>query len=387
MSPPLCQLSYPAVGKVAVRYAKWSACVNARKAVLTMKMSADLRPRRVAVAASLSMALLVGWAGAEPAEFGKLPDGRPVKIFTLRNAAGCEARILDYGGIVVSLKTPDRAGKFSNIVLGFDNLADYVQRSPYYGAIIGRYANRIAGGTFALDGKTYTLAKNFNGHHLHGGTRGFDKVVWSAMPSGDATLTLRYTSKDGEEGYPGTMAVEAVYTLTEKNVLRLEMTATTDRPTVCSLTQHSYFNLTGDSSTNVLDHVLTIWADRYTLAGDDRIPTGVLAPVQGTAFDFTRPRRIGARMAEVGGYDHNWVLQNKAGKLALAARVEDPHSGRTLEVLTTAPGLQCYVSDHALCLEPQMFPDSPNRPEFPSAVLRPGETYRHTIEYRFGVGR
>jgi aldose 1-epimerase len=367
--------------------------------------------------AGLSVACLVGCAcmssssgNISKAPFGKTPDGKAVDIYTLRNANGIEARICTYGGIVVSLKTPDRNGKLEDIVLGYDDLDSYIRNSPHFGCFVGRFGNRIAGGKFTLDGKTYTLATNNGPNHLHGGIKGFDKQVWAAQlvagPHGGA-LEMRYTSKDGEEGYPGHLAVTALYTLTDDNGLRLDYTATTDKPTVINLTQHSYYNLAcgGD----ILNHEVMIAADKFTPVDATLIPTGELRPVKGTPLDFTTPTKIGARInsddeqVRLGnGYDHNFVLTKPASKLGLAARVYEPTTGRVMEVLTTEPGLQLYSGNfldgtitgkggrvyqqrNAFCMEAQHFPDSPNQPNFPSTVLRPGQVYKNTIIYRFSV--
>ncbi len=340
--------------------------------------------------------------------FGTAPDGTPVELFTLRNAAGVEARISNYGGIVVSLETPDRKGVFGDVVLGYDQIDGYHKASPYFGCLVGRYGNRIARGRFTLDGQTYTLATNNYPNALHGGVRGFDKRVWTpkpvVTPSGPS-LELTYVSADGEEGYPGTLTVKVVYTLTADNGLRLDYTATTDKATVVNLTQHSYFNLAGKG--DILGHVVEMPADRYTPVDSTLIPTGVLPSVAGTPFDFRQPTAIGARINQPdeqlkfgGGYDHNWVFTKRAGDLTLLARVTEPTSGRVLEVLSTEPALQFYTGNfldgtitgkggwtyqfrNGFCMEPQHYPDSPNQPNFPSVVLRPGETYRNTIVYRF----
>ena len=344
------------------------------------------------------------------APFGRTPEGTPVDIYTLRNANGIEARICNYGGIVQSLTVPDRNGNTGDVVLGYDDLDGYVRKNPHFGCFVGRYGNRIAGGRFTLDGQTYTLAKNDGQNHLHGGIKGFDKVVWTAQtvdgPHGPA-LEMRYLSKDGEEGYPGNLSVTALYTLTEDNGLRLDYTATTDKPTVLNLTQHSYFNLAGKGDN--LNHEVMIAADKFTPVDATLIPTGELRPVKGTPLDFTTPTRIGARIEvedeqlKLGrGYDHNYVFDKPAGQLALAARVYEPGSGRGLEVLTTEPGMQLYSGNFldgtitgkggwvyqrrsAFCMEPQHFPDSPNQPKFPSTVLRPGQVYQNTIIHRFSA--
>lgn len=341
--------------------------------------------------------------------FGTLPDGTQIDVFTLRNSKGAEARIINYGGLVISLKVPDRNGNMGDVVLGYDNLQGYLKESPYFGALIGRYGNRIANGQFTLDGKTYQLPKNDGPNTLHGGVKGFDKVVWTpkalATPEGPA-LELTYLSRDGEQGFPGNLNVRAVYSLTEDNGLKLEYTATTDKPTVVNLTQHSYFNLAGKGT--ILDHVVTLPADRFTPVDKTLIPTGELQPVEGTPFDFRKPTAIGARINQENeqlkfgkGYDHNWVI-NKGSELGLMARVEEKTTGRVLEVLSTEPGLQFYTGNfldgsitgkggwvyqfrNAFCMEPQHFPDSPNQPNFPSVVLRPGQVYKNTIIYRFSV--
>ncbi|HEX4644836.1 MAG TPA: aldose epimerase family protein [Verrucomicrobiae bacterium] len=342
------------------------------------------------------------------ASFGTTPDGTLVDIYTLRNARGLEARISTYGGIVVSLKAPDRDGNFSDVVLGYDKLDDYLKSSPFFGAMIGRYGNRIARGKFALDGVPYTLATNNYPNALHGGNKGFDKVVWQAKalntPAGPQ-LELTYFSKDGEEGYPGNLSVKAVYTLTDDNALRLDYSAVSDKDTVVNLTQHSYFNLAGKG--DILGHEVYINADRFTPVDSTLIPTGVLKPVDGTPFDFRKPTAIGARINQDDeqlkfgkGYDHNWVINKPTGQLAMMAFVHEPTTGRILEVWSTEPGLQFYSGNfldgtltgkggwvyqfrNGFCMEPQHYPDSPNQPNFPSVVLKPGQVYRNTIIYRF----
>lgn len=342
------------------------------------------------------------------APFGALPDGRKVELYTLRNAKGMEARISSYGGLLISLTAPDRNGKYEDVTLGYDSLNGYLKDTPYFGALIGRYGNRIAKGHFTLNGQTYTLATNNNPNSLHGGKVGFDKVLWTARPyqSGiGPALELNYVSKDGEEGYPGTLKVKAVYTLTDANSLRLDFTATTDKDTVVNLTHHSYFNLAGKG--DILGHVLEIKADKFTPVDSTLIPTGELKPVAGTPFDFTKPTPIGARVNQDdeqlkagGGYDHNWVINKPWGELAVMARVYEPESGRVMEVLSTEPGLQFYCGNfldgsitgkggrvynkrNAFCMEPQHYPDSPNQTNFPSVVLKPGQTYKNTIIYSF----
>jgi aldose 1-epimerase len=342
--------------------------------------------------------------------FGRTRDGTPIDLYVLRNSKGMEAGICNYGGIVVWLKVPDKHGVLGDVVLGYDHLDGYLTNNPYFGCLVGRYGNRIANGQFVLDGVTYQLAKNDGPNHLHGGIKGFDKVVWSAKsyitPEGPA-LELEYVSPDGEEGYPGKLTVKAVYTVTEDNALRLDFTATTDKPTICNLTHHSYFNLAGKG--DILGHVVMMPADRFTPVDATLIPTGELRPVDGTPFDFRKPTQIGARINQADeqlkfgkGYDHNWVYDKPLGKLTLLARVTEPTSGRVMEVWSTEPGLQFYSGNfldgtitgkggwvyqfrHGFCMEPQHFPDSPNKPHFPSTVLRPGQVYRNTIIYKFSV--
>ena len=345
--------------------------------------------------------------------FGNAPDGTPVDIYTLCNSQGMEARILTYGGIVQSLRVPDKNGKFDDVVLGYDNLEGYLtNNSPYFGALIGRYGNRIGGAKFTLEGKTHTLAANNGPNSLHGGVKGFDKAVWQARswltPNGPA-LELSYVSKDGEEGFPGNLKVTAVYTLTDSNELRLDFTATTDKPTVCNLTHHSYFNLRGQGNGDILGHVVYINSDKITTVDKELIPTGEFTPVDGTPFDFRKPTAIGARINDPNpqlqygpGYDHNWVINKPPGQLGLMARVYEPASGRVVEVWSTEPGLQFYTGNFldgtitgkggrvyqrrtGFCLEPQHYPDSPNKPMFPSTELKPGETYQNTIIYRFSA--
>ena len=345
--------------------------------------------------------------------YGKTPDGQKVSIYNLKNKRGAEAEIINYGGIVVCLKVPDRDGVMGDVVLGYDHLKDYVKSSPYFGALIGRYGNRIAKGRFELDGKTYQLATNDGPNALHGGVKGFDKVVWEAKPlltKVGPALELTYVSKDGEEGYPGRLSVKAVYTLTQENELRLDFTAATDRETIVNLTHHSYFNLAGAGNGDILKHIVTIPADKFTPVDKALIPTGELCPVNGTPFDFREPMAIGARIADsheqvqIGktGYDHNWVIDKAPGKLGRVAKVYEPTSGRVMEVLSTEPGLQFYSGNFldgsnvgkggkayhfrtGFCMEPQHFPDSPNHANFPSVVLKPGEVYKNTIIYRFST--
>ncbi len=308
--------------------------------------------------------------------------------------------------MLTELHVPDASGRAANVVLGFDNLARYLAGHPYLGPAIGRVANRIANGRFSLGGKAYDLARNENGVHLlHGGNKGFDKVLWKAEPAqgkAEADVRFTYRSPDGEEGFPGTLDVTVVYTLTDANELKIEYSATTDKPTPINLTNHSYFNLAGAGSGDILGHELTIAADQYTPADETLIPTGQIAPVRGTPLDFTKPAAIGARIAQVpGGYDHNFVLNSGGGTLALAARLRDPVSGRTMEVLTTEPGIQFYSGNfldgsvtglggpyrkhYGLCLETQHFPDSVNKPQWPTIILQPGQTYRHLTVHRFSA--
>jgi aldose 1-epimerase len=370
------------------------------------------------IAGLAGVACLVGCVSLSPSgndrvskePFGQTKEGTPVSLFTLRNSKGAEARISNYGGLVISLKMPDRNGQFGDVVLGYDSLDGYLKETPYFGALIGRYGNRIARGKFALDGTTYTLATNNYPNALHGGVKGFDKVVWTpevgTTPEGPS-LKLTYVSKDGEEGYPGTLSVTALYTLTEDNALKLQYTATTDKDTVANLTHHSYFNLAGQG--DILGHQVTILADKYTPVDSTLIPTGELAPVTGTPFDFRKATTIGARINQDheqlkfgGGYDHNWVINKPMGKLGLMARVYEPTTGRVLEVLADEPGLQFYSGNfldgtltgkggwvykfrNGFCMEPQHYPDSPNHPQFPSTVLKPGQVYHNTIIYRFST--
>ncbi len=342
--------------------------------------------------------------------FGTTPEGKQVDIYTLKNRNGMEARITTYGGIVVSLTVPDKAGHLDDVVLGYDSLSPYFKNEPYFGALIGRYGNRIQKGRFTLNGTEYHLAVNNGVNSLHGGLKGFDQVLWEALEPESTpgkSLVLRYESKDGEEGYPGNLTVKVVYTLTDSNELRLDYSATTDKPTVVNLTHHSYFNLAGAGNGDILGHEMWIDADRFTPIDAGLIPTGELRSVKGTPMDFTTPTEIGARinmpdeqLKLAGGYDHNWVLNRKGNELAVVARVTEKTSGRTMEVLTTEPGLQFYSGNfldgskigkggkvyrfrYGFCLETQHFPDSPNKPDFPSTVLNPGQTYSSTTVYRF----
>jgi aldose 1-epimerase len=337
--------------------------------------------------------------------FGKTEDGKSVDSYTLTNAHGLKAEIITFGGIVTSLQVPDRNGKFADIVLGCDDVNDYAKKSPYFGALIGRFGNRIAKGKFTLDGVEHTLATNNSPNHLHGGVKGFDKVVWTAKPmqtkEGQA-LKLTYKSRDGEEGYPGNLSCTVTYTLTDNNELKISYEAKTDKDTIVNLTHHSYFNLAGFSSGDVLGHELMINADRFTPVDKTLIPTGEIKAVKGTPWDFTKPTAIGSRIKDVeGGYDHNYVLNSSNGSLALAATAYEPKTGRVLEVSTTEPGVQFYSGNfldgtlkgkgavynkHAgFCLEAQHFPDSPNKSNFPSVVLKPGKKYTQLTVYKFSA--
>lgn len=348
-----------------------------------------------------------------PTLLGTTADGKAVDVINLHNGNGLEMQVLTYGGIIRSLKTRDRDGVSDDIVLGHDSLAAYEANSPYFGSLIGRVGNRIANGLFTLDTQTYTLAKNNGPNHLHGGVKGWDKVIWKAEPFQDRTgvgVRLEYTSADGEEGYPGTVTAHVVYTLTPDNTLVVDYHATTDKATVINLTQHSYFNLAGAKASDILGHELQINADRYTPVDDGLIPTGELATVEGTPFDFRTATAIGARINTAGnvqlergkGYDHNYVLTRSGDGLQMAARVHEPTTGRTLEISTTEPGVQLYTGNFldgtitgkggrvyphrsGFCLETQHFPDSPNKPDFPSITLRPGREYRSKTVFAFGA--
>ena len=344
------------------------------------------------------------------ASFGKTADGTEIQLFTLTNTKGMKATISTYGGALTGLLVPDKAGKLSDVVLGFDQAEGYLspefkKANPYFGALIGRYGNRIAKGKFTLDGQAYQVGVNNNGNSLHGGNVGFNQKIWTAKPGTSAdgqTLMLTYSSKDGEEGYPGNLSVTVTYTLTSDNALKIDYRATTDKATPVNLTNHTYFNLALGQSQDILAHQVTIPADRYTVVNEQLIPTGELRPVEGTPFDFTTPHAIGERIAQVpGGYDHNWVLNQTTGQHS-AATVYEPTTGRTMQVTTDQPGVQFYTGNfldgslkgkagvvygkHAgFCLETQHFPDSPNQPTFPSTILKPGDTYHTTTSYTFGV--
>ena len=346
---------------------------------------------------------------AEEESFGQTPDGRGVDLYTLTNTNGLRAKITNYGAILVSLEVPDRDGNLADITLGYDNLDDYVKRGAFFGATVGRYANRIGGAKFVLDGTEYKLAANNGENHLHGGIKGFDKVVWKLddlkTESNKAVVKMSYISEDGEEGYPGNMACTVTYTLTEDNELKISYEAETDKTTVVNLTNHSYFNLAGQGTGDILGHELTLNADKYTPVDEGLIPTGEIRSVKDSPMDFTLPTPIGSRIKQVGdGYDHNYVLNSgpDLSGLALAARVYEPTSGRVMEIYTTEPGVQLYTGNfldgtltgkagkvykkhYAFCLETQHFPDSPNKPNFPSAVLLPGQKYTSVTVHKFST--
>lgn len=345
-------------------------------------------------------------------DFGKTADGKPVALYTLKNKNGVEAAVITYGAVVQALKIPDRKGQSADVTLGFDTLAGYLKENPYFGAIVGRYGNRIAKGRFKLGGAEYKLAVNNGENHLHGGLRGFDKYVWDAQDKSagdDAIVELSLVSPDGDEGYPGRLSVKVTYTLTDRNELRIDYAAETDKETVVNLTNHTYFNLKGQGEGDILDHAMQINADNYTPVDRGLIPTGVIAPVAGTPFDFRNLTMIGARIDDDneqlkfgGGYDHNWVLNGTEGEMRHTAKAVEQKSGRVLEVLTTEPGVQFYTGNFldgtltgkggkvypkrsGFCLETQHFPDSPNQPKFPSVTVTPGKPYRTSTLWRFAT--
>jgi aldose 1-epimerase len=349
-------------------------------------------------------------ASLEKLDFGKTADGTTVDLYVLTNANGMKAKITNYGAILTELHVPDKAGKFDDVVLGFDNLKSYLAGHPFFGATVGRVTNRIAKGKFTLDGKEYTLAVNNGPNSLHGGRKGFDKVVWKAEPvkvEKGVAVQFSYRSPDGDEGYPGNLSCTVTYTLTNQNELRIDYKATTDKATPVNLTNHSYFNLAGHASGTMLGHELMLAADKYTPADATLIPTGEIKDVKGTPLDFTTPVTIGARIDQLkaspgGGYDHNMVLNSGGKSLTLGARVREPKTGRVMEMLTTEPGVQLYTGNYldgkvkgkggaayqkfqGFCLEAQHFPDSVNHPNFPSIILRPGKTYTQMTVYRFSV--
>lgn len=342
--------------------------------------------------------------------FGQTPAGESVTLYTLKNARGMEVHIMNYGGIIQKILTPDRNGKVEDVVLGYETLQEYIKDTPYFGAIVGRFGNRIANGKFTLDGKEYTLAAQNNGQHLHGGLVGFDKKVWKVDASSAQSLSLSYVSKDMEEGFPGNLSVKMTYTLSDDNELGISYEATTDKATVLNLSNHSYFNLSGNAKRDILNQEVQIDASRLVAVNKVLIPTGVLMPVAGTPFDFTKPQVVGARINDTsseqillgGGYDHCWALDKPAGSYAKIATVFDPVSGRKMTVSTDQPGVQFYTGNfldghlidksgvkitkrHGLCLETEHFPDSPNQPAFPTTVLRPGEVYKTKTAYQFSV--
>jgi len=381
-------------------------------------MNSTTEFRCLAVLAFLLLAVIPGEARAEgnpPAgeekmekkSFGKLPDGTEIEEYTLRSAKGATAKIITYGATLTELWMPDKSGKSADVVLGFDSLEGYLSDHPFFGATVGRYGNRIAKGKFSIDGHEYSLFLNNGPNSLHGGKVGFNRKVWKAEPvkmAQGAAVKFTYVSKDSEEGYPGTLTTTVTYELTDDNALKITYHASTDKPTVVNLTNHSYFNLSGAGSGDILNEVLQIDADRYTPVDDTLIPTGELASVEGTPYDFRKATAIGARSAQVpklGGYDNNFVLNGEAGKLRKVGSLYDPASGRDMEVLTTEPGVQVYISlglngsikgvggaypkFGAVCLETQHFPDSPNHPNFPSTVVRPGKDYHSETVYKFSV--
>jgi aldose 1-epimerase len=344
-------------------------------------------------------------ASAQIEKFGTI-DGTDINRFTLKNEKGTIVKLMNYGATVTNILVADKSGALGDVVLGFDNLDGYMQQgNPYMGVVAGRYANRIANGKFTLDGKDYNLAKNNNGHALHGGLKAFDKVIWNAEPlPGDSSIRFTYLSKDGEEGYPGNLSVEVIYTLSDDNALKIEYKATTDKATPVNLTNHTYWNLSAGKDSTILSHEIMIDADHYTAVDATLIPTGELPAVKGTAMDFNVPAKVGTDIQKVdGGYDHNYVLNHKNGSLDLIASVYESNSGRYMEVYTTEPGVQFYtgnflngsltntknglkyVKNGGLCLETQHFPDSPNHPSFPNTILQPGETYNQTTVYKFGT--
>ncbi len=339
--------------------------------------------------------------------FGQTPDGQSVILYTLKNPGGLTAKIMNYGAILVSLEVPDKNGKFADVTLGFDKLDGYLKDHPYFGVIVGRYANRIGKAKFSLDGVEYKLAANNGANHLHGGIKGFDKVVWKTedvKAKGDtAMVKLTYISKDGEEGYPGTLTSRVTYALTKDNELKINYEAETDKTTIVNLTNHAYWNLAGQGSGDILGHELMLKADKYTPVDEGLIPTGEIKSVKDSPMDFTKPETIGSRIDKVpGGYDHNFVLNSGGGKLALSARVYEPTSGRVMEIYTTEPGIQFYTGNfldgsitgkagkvykknYGFCLETQHFPDSPNKANFPSVVLKPGEKYTSQTVHKFST--
>ena len=371
--------------------------------------------RRIALLLLLLVSTVVAAAAQVTKEsFGKTSDGQQVDLYTLRNTRGAEAKITNYGAIVTSLKVADRNGKFDDVVLGFNDFDSYLKNDPYFGAIVGRYGNRIAKGRFTLNGVEYKLATNNGENHLHGGIKGFDKVVWTGRelksPAGPAVV-MTYLSKDGEEGYPGNLDVRVVYTLTNNNELKIDYTATTDKDTVANLTHHSYFNLAGEGNGDILNHLVTINANRFVPTDAGSIPTGKLMNVAGTPFDFLKPMGIGVRINQDheqlkfgSGYDHTWVINGRPGVMRLAASAYEATSGRVMQVWTTEPGVQFYTGNFldgtktgksgkvyerrfGFCFETQHYPDSPNHPSFPTTTLKKGQTFKSTTIYRFSTRR
>jgi aldose 1-epimerase len=344
--------------------------------------------------------------------FGKTKDGKEVDIYTLTNEHGMRVRIMTRGATIVSIEVPDNNGKMDDVNLGFETLDAYIEKSPYFGCVVGRYGNRINKGKFSLNGKDYTLAINNGENHLHGGLVGFDKAIWNAEAveiDGNFGVAFSHSSPDGDEGYPGNLDMKVTYTLTDANEIKIHYNAWTDKATPLNLTNHAYFNLAGAGNGSILDHVVMLNADYYTPTDEGLIPTGEIAPVNETPMDFTKPARIGARIDNdfealtfAGGYDHNWVLNNKPGEMVLGGRVVEPKSGRVMEFYTNQPGVQFYCGNfldgtitgkggkvyekrYGFCLETQHFPDSPNHPNFPSCILKPGETYDYTTIYKFST--
>jgi aldose 1-epimerase len=377
-----------------------------------MKTTAALAAILLSLTACNKPTTVTTTSGLQQETYGKMPDGTEVKIFTLTNKNGLKARVTEYGAILVSMETPDKSGKSADITHGYDTLDGWLTNTSYFGATVGRFGNRIANGKFTLDGKEYTLATNNDPGgipcHLHGGIKGFDKVLWSGKPVGENGVEFTYVSKDGEEGYPGNLTINVTYSLNDDNELKWEAKATTDAPTVINLVHHSYWNLSGDPTTTINDHLLTLNAPSYLPTDAGLIPTGQIAQVADTPMDFTKPIPIGERLEADfeplkfgGGYDHAWVLEKGEG-LRLAAKLKDPKSGRVMEISTNQPAIQFYGGNFldgtvtgkrgvkyahrtALCLETEGFPDAPNKQNFPSSVLRPGETYHHVMIHKFSA--
>jgi aldose 1-epimerase len=374
-----------------------------------------MKLRRISLVLIVLLATVVAVDGQVTKEsFGKTSDGQQVDLYTLRNTRGAEAKITNYGAIVTSLKVADRNGKFDDVVLGFNDFDSYLKNDPYFGAIVGRYGNRIAKGRFTLSGVEYKLATNNGENHLHGGIKGFDKVVWTGRELKSAAgpaVVMTYLSKDGEEGYPGNLNVRVVYTLTNNNELKIDYTATTDKDTVTNITHHSYFNLAGEGNGDILNHLVTINANRFVPTDAGSIPKGELKIVAGTPFDFLKPMAIGARINQDdeqlkfgNGYDHTWVINGRPGVMRLAATAYEATSGRVMQVWTTEPGVQFYTGNFlngtltgksgkvyqrrfGFCFETQHYPDSPNHPAFPTTTLKKGQTYKSTTIYRFSSRR